>query len=81
VEAVGLAGRLRADAFVLDVRMPKMGGIEAARAIRAGSLDARLLIFSAYEDATLQEDAVAAGVDVRLVKDCPFDDLVVALRG
>ena len=81
VEAIGLAERLQADAFVLDVRMPNMGGIEAARAIRAGSPDARLVVFSAYEDATLQEDAVAAGVDTCLVKGCPFGDLLVALRG
>ena len=80
-EAIALAQSLRPDAVVLDVRMPGMDGIEAARRIRPLGKDMRVVMLSAYDDATLQREAAEAGADVFLVKGCALLDLVDALTG
>lgn len=48
LEAVELARRLRPDVHVMDVRMPKMGGIEATRLIKAEFPDAIVIGISAF---------------------------------
>jgi DNA-binding NarL/FixJ family response regulator len=47
-EAVALAAALRPDAVVLDINMPGMGGIEAARQIVAGHPSTRAVLVSTY---------------------------------
>ena len=79
--AVSLAEALRPDAIVLDVRMPGIGGIEAARRIRPNDPDVRLVMLSAYDDPTLQQEANAAGASSFLVKGCALVDLVQAVGG
>jgi len=79
--AVCLAESLRPDAIVLDVRMPGIGGIEAARRIRPIDPDVRLVMLSAYDDPTLQQEAAAAGASVFLVKGCALSELVQAVGG
>ncbi|MGZ4397526.1 MAG: response regulator [Gaiellaceae bacterium] len=78
-ELVALAASLRPDAIVLDVRMPRMGGIEAARRIRAVDDGVRLTMLSAYEDPMLQRDAMDAGATRFLIKGCPLSELVEAI--
>ena len=81
VEAVALARELQPNAVVLDVRMPRMDGIEAVRRIRPLDDDVRLVMLSAYDDATLQREAREAGASTFLVKGCPLSDLVDAMTG
>ena len=50
LEALRLAAELHPDVVVMDVRMPKLNGIEATRAITARFPDIRILILSAYDD-------------------------------
>jgi DNA-binding NarL/FixJ family response regulator len=58
-----------------------MGGIEAARRIRPTDPDVRLVMLSAYDDPTLQQEAHAAGASSFLVKGCALVDLVQAVGG
>ncbi len=77
-EAVELARSLRPDLAVLDVKMPRLDGIEAARRI----LDERpipVVVVSAYTERSLVDRAVESGVFGYLAKPFREEDLVPAL--
>jgi response regulator NasT len=79
VEAVSLAAALDPDLAVLDVKMPQLDGIEAARRI----LERRpipILILTAYGEADLVARAADAGVYGYLVKPFREQDLLPAIR-
>lgn len=67
-EAVRLAGEFRPQLAILDIRMPVMDGLEAARLIRRNHPDTAVLILSAYEDFSFAQQAVNAGVNGYLLK-------------
>ena len=79
IEGVSLALSLTPDGVLLDMRMPRMGGIEAARAILAQLPNVRIVMLSAYDDASLQAEAKEAGVSAFLVKGCALGELVDAV--
>jgi DNA-binding NarL/FixJ family response regulator len=81
LEAVSLADALRPDTVLLDVRMPNVGGIEAARRIRPIDAAVRVVMLSAYDDPALQQEATDAGASRFLVKGCPLSELVDAVGG
>ena len=79
LEAVELARSEAPDVAVLDVKMPRLDGIEAARRI----LDERpipIVMLTAYEQEELVSRAVEAGVFGYLVKPFREQDLVPAIR-
>jgi DNA-binding NarL/FixJ family response regulator len=80
-EAVTLALELRPDTVLLDIRMPELGGLEAAQEIRAANSDIRLVMLSAYDDATLQQEAKVVGASRFLIKGCALGDLIDAVVG
>jgi DNA-binding NarL/FixJ family response regulator len=80
IEGVSLALSLTPDGVLLDVRMPRMGGIEAAREIVSQLPKTRVVMLSAYDDPSLQAEAAAAGASAFLVKGCPLSDLLAAVN-
>jgi DNA-binding NarL/FixJ family response regulator len=76
-EAVRLAAELRPDVVVLDIRMPLMDGIEAARAI-AGT--ARVLMLTTFDDDDNVYASLRAGASGFLVKDMALLDIIAAIR-
>ena len=69
-EAVELAASIDADVVLMDLRMPVMDGLEAARALRARAPALPVIILSAYEDPALKSEAAAANAYAYLVKGC-----------
>jgi response regulator NasT len=69
-EAVELASRTDADVVLMDLRMPVMDGLEAARALRDRAPALPVIILSAYEDPALKSEAAAANAYAYLVKGC-----------
>jgi DNA-binding NarL/FixJ family response regulator len=69
-EAVELAAKLRPAVVLMDLRMPRMDGIEAARHIKVADPATQIVILSAYEDDSLQDGAQDVGVARYLVKGC-----------
>jgi two-component system, NarL family, response regulator NreC len=67
-EALELAIQAPPDVILMDLRMPKMNGIEATRQIRALLPSAQIIMLSAYGDATFREAAEEAGVYGYVVK-------------
>ena len=79
LEGVSLAVSLEPDVIVLDVRMPGLDGIAAARQIHEQLPSARLVMLSAYDEKTLRDEAQRAGAAAFLVKGCPLGDIVRAV--
>jgi DNA-binding NarL/FixJ family response regulator len=65
---------------LVDVRMPKLGGIEVARRARRVAPDTAVLLYSGYGDRALLTEALDAGVGGFALKEAPLDDLVAAVR-
>lgn len=67
---VELATELDPDVVLMDMRMPVMGGVEAARRIHRATPSVQVVILTAYDDPALKSEAVDAGVYAFLVKGC-----------
>jgi AmiR/NasT family two-component response regulator len=78
-EAVRLATELRPDLVILDVKMPKVDGIDAASTI-AGERIAPVVILTAFSQRDLVERARDAGAMAYLVKPFAKHDLVPAIE-
>jgi DNA-binding NarL/FixJ family response regulator len=79
-EAVALAEAYQPQIAVLDVEMPRMNGIEAARRIKQVSPDTRIVALSMYGDAHYQERMFEAGASAYVLKNEAIDDLVEAIQ-
>jgi DNA-binding NarL/FixJ family response regulator len=79
-EAVALAERLRPDIVLMDVRMPKLTGVEATAAITARGLPSRVVILTTFDYEDYVFDAIKAGAVGYLLKDTPAAELAATLR-
>ncbi len=78
--AVALAEEHKPDVVVMDVAMPNLNGIEAARQIAAKLPHSAILFLSMYADEGYVLRALRAGARAYVLKDSPEDDLVNAVR-
>jgi DNA-binding NarL/FixJ family response regulator len=79
-EAVDLARRLLPDVVVMDIRMPRLDGLAATRAIADAQLSVRVLILTAFDLDEHVLGAFGAGAVGFLSKDVPAAELVAAIR-
>jgi DNA-binding NarL/FixJ family response regulator/signal transduction histidine kinase len=80
-EAVELAARLRPDVVLMDVRMPRLNGIEAtARIVSGPPPRPRVLVLTTFDADEYVYDALRAGAGGFLLKDVPEDHLVSSIR-
>ena len=80
VEAVEQALAVRPDLCILDVGMPRLTGLQAAREIRAHLPDARVLMLSMHDDQHYLFEALKAGASGYVLKREADQDLVGAIR-
>jgi DNA-binding NarL/FixJ family response regulator len=80
VDAVAAAQREHPDVAILDVAMPRMTGIQAAREIRAHSPDTAVLLLSMYDDERYVHDALRAGASGYVLKRQADAELIEAVR-
>ncbi|MFD3744094.1 response regulator [Nocardia sp. NPDC058633] len=76
-EAVQLAATLAPDVVLMDVRMPGMGGVEAASLLRGR---ATVLMLTTFDDDGYIVAALHAGASGYLLKDLPATELAQAIR-
>jgi DNA-binding NarL/FixJ family response regulator len=79
-EAVSEAVRLRPDVAVLDLTMPELNGIDAARHILRRHPEIQVLILSMYHSAEHVHRALAAGVRGYVLKESAGTEVVDAVR-
>jgi DNA-binding NarL/FixJ family response regulator len=79
-EAVRLAEKLEPDVAVLDIAMPLLNGIDAAREIRRVSPRTKTTLLTVHEENQYVVEALRAGVTGYVVKTKAAEDLVKAIR-
>jgi len=75
-----LVERLQPDVAVVDVSMPELNGVEAARRLREVSQRTRVIALSAYTDGAYIRDMIDAGVVAYIIKSGASKDLIHAIR-
>jgi len=78
--ALHLIAQAQPDVALLDIRMPKLGGIEVARTLAATNSPTSVILYTGHGDRALLLEALDIGVRGFLLKEAPLDDLVRAMR-
>ncbi len=79
-EAVQLAGEALPDVVLMDIRMPKITGIEAARLMKEVAPSAKIVILTISDEEEDLFEAIRSGAIGYLLKDIPLDELADSVR-
>jgi len=80
LDAVALAARGETDVLVMDVRMPRLDGVQAARRICAAGERPKVLMLTTFDLDEYAFAALKAGASGFLLKDVPPHELLFAIR-
>ena len=78
-EAIRVTAELRPDIVVMDYRMPDKDGLQTTREIRAEVPEQRVILYSAFIDQTLEDEAAQAGVSVCVPKGSGVETLAAEI--
>ena len=78
--AVALLGKTDADVVLMDVRMPRVDGVEATRSITQRGETPRVIVLTTFDLDEYAFAAIKAGASAFLLKDAPPADLLSAIR-
>ncbi len=79
-QAVALCARHRPDVVLMDLRMPKLDGVEATRRIRAAQPDTEVVVLTTHADEESILDALNAGARGYLTKDAGITEISRAVH-
>jgi DNA-binding NarL/FixJ family response regulator len=79
-EALEKIEQRKPEVALVDVRMPKLGGIELARRAARSTPDTGIVLYTGYGDRAQLTEALDAGVRGFVLKEAPMDDLLRALH-
>jgi DNA-binding NarL/FixJ family response regulator len=80
-EALVMARELRPDVVLMDVKMPRLGGIPATRRISEELPHTRVIILTTYDTDDLVFEGIKAGAKGYMLKDSSSETLLEAIRG
>ena len=79
-QAIAGVRRLHPDVVLMDIRMPKLDGLAATRALVAEDTPTRILILTTYDLDGYVFEALRAGASGFMLKDAPVEQLVEAIH-
>ncbi len=79
-EALRLIEDLQPDIVILDVHMPKLTGLQAARSIQERKLPVKIVLLTMHEAEELLNEALALGIHAYVLKENAAEDLVQAVH-
>ena len=79
-EAVEIAAETMPDVVLMDVRMPRRGGIDATRQIKENTPHTKILMLTISDEEADLYDAIKAGASGYLLKEIPIDEVAAAIR-
>jgi DNA-binding NarL/FixJ family response regulator len=79
-EAVDLCQRLQPDVLLMDISMPVMNGLEAAKIIRETGIKTRILFLSIYDDNEYIQEALRIGANGFVLKDVSKPEMLNAIK-
>ena len=79
-EAIEMTDKLQPDVILMDLEMPRKGGIEAIGEIKAENPDARILVLTSYTEDEKVYSAIKAGAQGYLLKDSSPNEILAAIR-
>lgn len=79
-EAIDLARALKPDVVLMDLNMPRMGGVVATREITASLPQTRVMVLTTFDTDQMVFDAVRAGASAYLLKDASEAEVVETIR-
>jgi DNA-binding NarL/FixJ family response regulator len=80
IETLRLARECRPDVVIMDIAMPDMNGIEAARQLQAEGSNTKVVALSMHADRRFVSEVLKAGASGYVLKQSAFEDLVQAIR-
>lgn len=78
-EAVQRAAELKPDLVILDVTMPNLGGLDAAKEILKNGHSAKIVVFTMHESRQIREEMASIGVHALAVKSAPLSTLLATI--
>jgi DNA-binding NarL/FixJ family response regulator len=79
-DAVEKTAELKPDLIILDVSMPVMGGLDAARLIRKADPNAKIVIFTMHESQQIKDEISRIGAQGHAVKSAPMKQLLETIK-
>jgi CheY-like chemotaxis protein len=78
-EAIEKTAELKPDLVVLDVTMPNLGGLDAAKEILKRGNGVKVVVFTMHESRQIREETAAIGVHAMAVKSAPLSALLTTI--
>jgi DNA-binding NarL/FixJ family response regulator len=79
-EGIEMAESVHPNLIILDLSMPVMNGLEAAKILNHSMPSVPLIMFTSFQTPVLQEQAIAAGISKVVVKSGPLAELINSVR-
>ena len=78
-DAIQKNSELKPDLVILDLSMPNVGGLEAAREILKSSKQTKILVFTMHESKQIRDETAAIGVHALAAKSAPLSTLLATI--